>query len=87
MTSIADRLAFVPEGLSAAETSVFKLLTPDSPAHVDWLFDKSKLPISDLTAALLSLEIRELDQSTAGKMLCEEVVRIVRIADCQLPDS
>src|SRR2546423_11780952 len=40
--------------------SVFKLLTPDSPAHLDWLFDQSKLPIPDLTAALLSLEIREL---------------------------
>src|SRR5688500_12617142 len=40
-TSMADRFAFVPEGLSSAETSVFKLLPPDSPAHVDWLFDKS----------------------------------------------
>jgi DNA processing protein len=64
---VADRLAFVPEGLSAAETSVFKLLTPDSPAHVDWLFDKSKLPISELTAALLSLEIRELVRALPGR--------------------
>src|SRR5215470_466225 len=44
-SEITERLAFVPEGLSPAETCVFKLLTPDSPAHVDWLFDKSKLPI------------------------------------------
>ena len=64
---IADRLAFVPEGLSPAETCVFKLLTPDSPAHVDWLFDKSKLPISELTAALLSLEIRELVRALPGR--------------------
>ena len=66
-TSIADRLSFVPEGLSSAETSVFKLLTPDSPAHVDWLFDKSELPISELTAALLSLEIRELVRALPGR--------------------
>ncbi len=66
-TSIADRLSFIPEGLSAAETSVFKLLTPDSPAHVDWLFDKSKLPISELTSALLSLEIRDLIRALPGR--------------------
>jgi DNA processing protein len=65
--AVADRLAFVPEGLSPAETCVFKLLTPDSPAHVDWLFDKSKLPISELTAALLSLEIRELVRALPGR--------------------
>jgi predicted Rossmann fold nucleotide-binding protein DprA/Smf involved in DNA uptake len=46
---------------------VFKLLTPDSPAHVDSLFDRSKLPISELTAALLSLEIRELVRALPGR--------------------
>jgi DNA processing protein len=65
--AITERLAFVPAGLSPAETCVFKLLTPDSPAHVDWLFDKSKLPISELTAALLSLEIRELVRALPGR--------------------
>ncbi|MEN3326831.1 MAG: processing protein, partial [Acidobacteriota bacterium] len=65
--AVAERLAFVPEGLSSAETCVFKLLTPDSPANVDWLFDKSKLPISELTAALLSLEIRELVKALPGR--------------------
>src|SRR5215204_1923691 len=58
--TIADRLSLLPGGLSAAETSVFKLLTPDSPVNVDWLVDKSKLAVSELTAALLSLEIRDL---------------------------
>jgi len=66
-TSVMDRLAFVPEGLSSAERCVFKLLTPDSPAHVDWLFDKSKLPISELTAVLLSLEMRELVRALPGR--------------------
>jgi DNA processing protein len=65
--ALTERLAFVPEGLSPAETCVFKLLTPDSPAHVDWLFDNSKLPFSELTAALLSLEIRELVRALPGR--------------------
>ncbi len=65
--SLADRLAFVPEGLSGNETSVFKLLTADNPAHIDSLIDKSKLPISDLTAALLALEMRELVRALPGK--------------------
>ncbi len=65
--SLADRLAFVPEGLSRIETSVFKLLTPDNPAHIDSLIDQSKLPISDLTAALLTLEMRELVRALPGR--------------------
>ena len=66
-TSLAETLAFVPEGLSQSETSVFRLLSHDSPAHVDWLIDKSKLPISDLTAALLALEMRELVRALPGR--------------------
>jgi DNA processing protein len=65
--SLADRLSFVPEGLSRAETSVFRLLTPDAPAHIDTLIDQSRLPMSELTNALLSLEIRELVRALPGK--------------------
>jgi DNA processing protein len=65
--TIGERLSLVPEGLSATETSVFRLLTPDSPAHVDWLIDKSKLAVSELTAALLSLEIRDLVRALPGR--------------------
>jgi DNA processing protein len=65
--SLADRLQFVPAGLSGAETSVFKLLTPDQPLHIDSLVDQSKLSISDLTATLLALEMRELIRALPGK--------------------
>ena len=65
--SLAEKLAFVPEGLSQSETSVFRLLSHDSPAHVDWLVDKSKLPVPDLTAALLALEMRELVRALPGR--------------------
>ncbi|HET9477730.1 MAG TPA: hypothetical protein VFO72_00200, partial [Pyrinomonadaceae bacterium] len=62
-----DKLALVPEGLSQAESAVFRLLNHDSPAHVDWLVDNSKLPISELTAALLALEMRELVRALPGR--------------------
>ncbi|HET9527968.1 MAG TPA: DNA-processing protein DprA [Pyrinomonadaceae bacterium] len=65
--TISARLSLMPEGLSETETSVFRLLTPDSPAHVDWLIDKSKLAVSELTAALLSLEIRDLVRALPGR--------------------
>jgi len=65
--SLADRLSFVPEGLSKNETCVFKLLTPDSPSHIDSLVGMSSLSIPDLTAALLSLEMRELIRALPGK--------------------
>jgi DNA processing protein len=65
--SLADRLALVPEGLSGTESSVFRLLTPDAPSHIDMLIDQSHLPISELTSALLSLEMRELVRALPGK--------------------
>src|SRR5205807_5240381 len=58
--SLADQLALVPQGLSGFEQSVFKLLSADNPAHIDVLVDQSRLTISDLTAALLTLEMRDL---------------------------
>ena len=65
--SLADRLQFVPEGLSRSESSVFRLLTPDAPSHIDTLIDQSRLPMSELTNALLSLEMRELVRALPGK--------------------
>ncbi|HEX6047011.1 MAG TPA: DNA-processing protein DprA [Pyrinomonadaceae bacterium] len=65
--TMSHRLSLLPEGMSATETAVFKLLTPDSPAHVDWLIGKSKLAVSELTAALLSLEIRDLVRALPGR--------------------
>ena len=65
--SLADRLAFVPEGLSPSESSLFRLLTPDQPAHIDMLIQQCKMPMSELTSALLSLEIRELVRALPGK--------------------
>ncbi|HVQ37072.1 MAG TPA: DNA-processing protein DprA [Pyrinomonadaceae bacterium] len=65
--SLADQLALVPQGLSGFEQSVFKLLSADNPAHIDSLVDQSRLTISDLTAALLTLEMRDLVRALPGK--------------------
>jgi DNA processing protein len=65
--SMVDQLAMVPQGLTGFEQSVFKLLSADSPAHIDMLVDKSRLGISDLTAALLTLEMRDLVRALPGK--------------------
>ncbi len=65
--SLADQLALVPQGLTGFEQSVFKLLSADNPAHIDALVDQSRLAISDLTAALLTLEMRDLVRALPGK--------------------
>src|SRR5436189_5244194 len=65
--SLADQLALIPGGLSGNERSVFRLLAPDNPAHIDSLVTHSKLSISDLTVALLTLEMRELIRALPGK--------------------
>ncbi|MGI8837555.1 MAG: DNA-processing protein DprA [Pyrinomonadaceae bacterium] len=65
--SLADQLAMVPQGLTGYEHSVFKLLSADDPKHIDALVDRSKLSISDLTSALLTLEMRDLVRALPGK--------------------
>ncbi|HEV2883286.1 MAG TPA: DNA-processing protein DprA [Pyrinomonadaceae bacterium] len=64
---LADQLAMVPQGLTGYEQSVFRLLTPDNPAHIDSLVDQSRISIPDLTAALLTLEMRDLVRALPGK--------------------
>jgi DNA processing protein len=71
--SLPEKLAFLPEGLSGTETEVLRLLTADDPAHIDALLDKSRLPIPDLTAALLALEMRELVRALPGKCFVRRV--------------
>jgi DNA processing protein len=65
--SLADQLSLVPRGLTGFEQSVFKLLSADNPAHIDALVDQSRLTIPDLTAALLTLEMRDLVRALPGK--------------------
>ena len=65
--SLTDKLNLVPQGLTSFEQSVFKLLSADNPAHIDALVDKSQLRMPDLTAALLTLEMRDLVRALPGK--------------------
>jgi DNA processing protein len=71
--SLPDRLSLMPEGLSGNEIVILKLLTPDLPVHIDLLVDKSRLPIPDLTAALLELEMRELIRALPGKCFVRKI--------------
>ena len=57
----------LPADLSEGERAVFQLLSADAPAQIDALSEDSKLPISELTGVLLSLEMRELIRQLPGK--------------------
>ena len=65
--SLPDRLALVPEGLSDDEARVLRQLSSDIPVHIDALLEQSNLTVSDLTAALLTLEMKELVRALPGK--------------------
>lgn len=71
--SLADQLALVPESLSGSERTVLRLLSADNPAHIDALLDKTRLSISDLTAALLALEMRELVRALPGRCFVRKI--------------
>ena len=64
---LVNQLALTPQDLSEAERTVFKLLSPDNPAHIDALVETSKLSVSQITGTLLTLEMRELVRALPGK--------------------
>jgi DNA processing protein len=65
--NLADQLSLMPANLAASERVVLKVLTPDAPAHIDELLDRTKLPMSELTAALLGLEMNDLIRQLPGR--------------------
>src|SRR6059058_1257951 len=64
---LLDQLDLSPPDLSEHERAIFKLLSTDTPQQIDTLVERSKLSISQLTSALLSLEMRELIRALPGK--------------------
>jgi DNA processing protein len=64
---LTKQLELVPGDLSATEQSVWRLLSADSPLHIDALAEETQLSIPELTIALLALEMRELVRQLPGK--------------------
>ncbi|HEY6230880.1 MAG TPA: hypothetical protein VIW64_06440, partial [Pyrinomonadaceae bacterium] len=56
-----------PTDLTEHERAIFKLLTTDAPLQIDALAETTKLSITQLTTALLTLEMRELIRALPGK--------------------
>src|SRR5438270_10043961 len=64
---LVDQLQLTPSDLNEHERAVFKLLTTDTPRQIDSLAETTKLSITQLTSALLTLEMRELIRALPGK--------------------
>jgi DNA processing protein len=57
----------LPADVSDDERAVLSLLTADEPSHIDALAGRSGLPVQELSALLLGLEMRELVRQLPGK--------------------
>ncbi len=64
---LVDQLKLSPPDLSEPERAVFRLLSTDTPQQIDALAESTKLSITQLTGALLKLEMRELIRALPGK--------------------
>ncbi|MGQ0763490.1 MAG: DNA-processing protein DprA [Acidobacteriota bacterium] len=64
---LVDQLQLTPSDLSEHERAIFKLLATDTPQQIDALADATTLSITQLTSALLALEMRELIRVLPGK--------------------
>jgi DNA processing protein len=66
-SEMVDQLQLAPPDLNEHERAIFKLLTTDTPQQIDALAESTRLSITQLTAALLTLEMRELIRALPGK--------------------
>jgi len=64
---LVDQLQLAPRDLSEHERAIFKLLSTDTPQQIDALAESTRLSITQLTSALLTLEMRELIRALPGK--------------------
>jgi DNA processing protein len=64
---LVDQLALTPTDLNEHERAIFKLLNTDTPLQIDTLAEATKLSITQLTTALLKLEMRELIRTLPGQ--------------------
>jgi DNA processing protein len=64
---LVNQLQLTPPDLSEHERAIFKLLSTDTPLQIDELVESTRLSITQLTAALLTLEMRELIRALPGK--------------------
>ena len=70
---LVDQLQLTPPDLSEHERAIFKLLSTDTPLQIDSLADSTKLSITQLTSALLALEMRELIRALPGKCFVRKI--------------
>ena len=66
-SELVDQLQLAPPDLNEHERAIFKLLSTDTPKQIDTLAESTRLSITQLTSALLTLEMRELIRALPGK--------------------
>ena len=64
---LVDQLQLAPADLNENERLILKLMTTDTPVQIDSLAETTQLSITQLTSALLTLEMRELIRALPGK--------------------
>ncbi len=57
----------IPADMNDNERTIWSILNPDEPVHVDILLEQSGLSFGDLNTALVSLDIRDLIRVLPGK--------------------
>lgn len=62
-----------PADLSDAERKIWLLLSPDEPTQLDFIIESSGLSVSEVSNALLALDIRDLIKTLPGKCYARKI--------------
>jgi DNA processing protein len=62
-----------PADLDDIERRVWKLLAPDAAVHIDSLLEQTQLPITEVTNALVAMEMRDLIRALPGRHFAKKL--------------
>ncbi len=66
-SEMSAQIELRPADLDGVETKVWSLLAPDEAVHIDALLEQSGLNITDVTNALVAMEMRDLIRALPGR--------------------
>ncbi|HSK70371.1 MAG TPA: DNA-processing protein DprA [Pyrinomonadaceae bacterium] len=71
--SESEQQELIPANLNENERKIWRLLSPDEPAHIDILLEQSSLSFGDLNKVLFDLEMNDLIRVLPGKNYARKI--------------
>jgi DNA processing protein len=71
--NVPAQAELIPADMDKIEQQVWRLLSPDEATHIDALLEQSGLSVTDVTSALMAMEMRDLIRALPGRHFAKKL--------------